>query len=207
VLALAVATLLSLAPRSTSFAAPVLMMARPSVVDRADVDDHDDENARKAAADEDVRRESKRGAQAVNATLLGQPRRFASDEMEVTQADWATCFVEASEQGKPVLEEWIMRSQRSNVDVFQSWRATQGSTVSVRCTASSSAVQPQEVTCLECLSHEREFQLASPSALSASGGIPVQADVVSTFSALDQCMATTLDGNGFCKTGKVTMPR
>jgi len=123
---------------------------------------------------------------------------------------WATCFVEALEAGRVgddgvlsarnVLEEWVVRGERENVNEFKNWRQSMGSGVSVHCQPKSAA-SVEDAFCLECVSHSQSAYLP----FTPIGNVKVMATgSIMTFGGLDQCIAQTA-GMGYCKTGSVAM--
>jgi len=130
------------------------------------------------------------------ASLQGMVAKHAS----VLQGPpWSTCFVETEETGRPVLEEWLLRGDASNVVRFRNWRLQSGSgPMKVRC--EDAAVRAEdEVLCIECLSHQ---PAEGPSMRGAHTIVAVQG----TFVGLQQCLSSSTGGMGFCKSGKVVMP-
>mmetsp|Transcript_38649 Transcript_38649/g.74179 ORF Transcript_38649/g.74179 Transcript_38649/m.74179 type:complete len:222 (-) Transcript_38649:87-752(-) len=112
---------------------------------------------------------------------------------------WSTCFVEAEEAGRPILEEWLLRGEASNVNAFRNWRLQSGnSPVRVRC--EEAAVRAEDdVLCIECLSrHVAEG--------AAMRGASITVAVQATFVDLQQCLGSSTGGMGFCKSGKVVIP-
>mmetsp|Transcript_26551 Transcript_26551/g.84211 ORF Transcript_26551/g.84211 Transcript_26551/m.84211 type:complete len:236 (+) Transcript_26551:111-818(+) len=185
----------------------------PAVRERPSADSRDDAEG---ASRRQARGHQGHGSSKVtfNATMLQEGGQTKDQRPEVAQGPpWATCFVEYVEAGRPALEEWLLRGEKENVAAFRAWRQ-HGSphgpeTASVRCVPE--AKQPEEeLLCVECLSHSGALPSgpAGPSA-SRKGDASVamvQATLVTTFSGLKQCLAGTVGGMGFCKTGKVVVP-
>eukprot|EP00445_Apocalathium_hangoei_P042682 CAMPEP_0203971124 /NCGR_PEP_ID=MMETSP0359-20131031/98317_1 /ASSEMBLY_ACC=CAM_ASM_000338 /TAXON_ID=268821 /ORGANISM="Scrippsiella Hangoei, Strain SHTV-5" /LENGTH=211 /DNA_ID=CAMNT_0050909091 /DNA_START=80 /DNA_END=715 /DNA_ORIENTATION=+ len=111
---------------------------------------------------------------------------------------WSTCFVEFVADGRPGLEEWVMRGDMDNTDNFKAWRKHgMSGDSSVRCTPATNDVT-EETMCLQCVSHAPESLGSSVATL--------QAHVVSTFTTVEQCLAGTVGGKNFCKNGQVVLP-
>merc|ERR1719352_279094 len=63
---------------------------------------------------------------------------------------WSTCSVEYRDGSRNVLEEWVMRGERTTVDAFRSFRkGTQGS-AQVRC-EETAPMASDGVSCIECV--------------------------------------------------------
>lgn len=118
---------------------------------------------------------------------------------------WSTCFVEAQQGGRPVLEEWLMRGESSNVGAFTAWRKSGPGPMSVRC--EEAAVRAEDgVLCLECLSHPGA-QAAARHARAGAAAVLAQVQAVATFVDLQQCLASAVAGTAaFCKSGQVVVP-
>jgi len=181
---------------TTAFAA---VMTRTAVLDRTSTGNHD--------ASESKRREEKRDDLNTkpgtdrNMTVSDQQRWASSHSPDIAQGPpWATCYVEQEEEGRPVLEEWVMRGEGENLNAFRSWAKRGLEPVSVRCEESSMKAD-DDVMCIECMSH-------SGSELGERGAAVtvVQAQLVTTFVDLQQCLASTVGGNNFCKSGRVVVP-
>jgi len=149
--------------------------------------------SRTAAAKQQVKeRKRKTNTTAYNATLqLGSG--FPNINFDVTSEGprWATCFVAAHDSSRDVLEEWVVRGERENVNAFREWRQHQESqAASVKC-APRSQDATYSVRCLECVSNR-----ASP--FSPLGDVAeVNSNLIMTFN-LDKC-------TGYCKSGVVGM--
>lgn len=107
---------------------------------------------------------------------------------------WATCFVQGRQEEKSVLEEWVMRGDRENVDSFRRWRQRGAEPTSVRC-METSAKAAMEAICLECVPHDG---LPFTPAGHLQGGML-------TFTST-QCVRSMTGGSGFCKSGIVSIP-
>jgi len=179
---------------ATTFAA---VATRPQVSDWASVraDDAPLPDAEKAA------HRSLLGHTNPNVTAETAPLRgIVAGHTTVLQGPpCSTCFVETEETGRPVLEEWLLRGDASNVVRFRNWRLQSGSgPMKVRC--EDAAVRAEdEVLCIECLSHQ---PAEGPSMRGAHTIVAVQG----TFVGLQQCLGSFTGGMGFCKSGKVVMP-
>jgi len=132
---------------------------------------------------------------------------------------WAKCIVEqrtSGDQGSTriLLEEWVMRGERENVNAFRSWR--QGGTfpATARCSPTS-LLSTESVSCLACVprfsalnDHALPFTPQGhahiPDSQWALDGPGLKPDAIITFSGLQQCMSTSF-GSGFCKSGSVTI--
>lgn len=176
------------------------MAAKPAVVDDPAVD-------QKEAKDGKKKKKKDKDNMLSNFTLQlsdGFPSVIGPD---VGQGPpWATCFADAEQKvtdqedgtvtRSNVLEQWIMRGDRSNTDAFINWRQGMSSgPVSVRC-QQTNLKDAEDVVCLECVSHV--------------GGLPFTADtpiVPSGFIVSDfqQCMRRSFDGTGFCKSSSLVI--
>jgi len=125
---------------------------------------------------------------------------------------WMTCSVEYTDRGerdehgsvlsKTVLEEWVMKGTDDIVSSFRVWRLRDlGASAAMRCFPTKKAIE--DIRCLVCV---------PPSALpfSPQGQLsPVQQGFLSyyvlTISGVDQCLAGSLGGSSFCKSGSVAL--
>jgi len=146
-----------------------------------------------------------------NTTVLsesgGHPDRRSQ---EVAQGPpWATCSVEYEAQGRPALEEWIMRGDQDNLNAFRSWRKAGSPEITepmnVRC-APTAPQAVEEAMCIQCVSHSAESFFSPAGGLRRDSVTTVQGQVVGTFLDIKQCMADTTEGKGFCMSGHVVVP-
>jgi len=108
---------------------------------------------------------------------------------------WATCFVQAQQASQSVLEEWVLRGERSSLSAFRAWRQDTMEPTAVRCIEMAEE-EAMHTVCLEC---------ASPGGATPLGlGLP-NAPAGIAFGSMSQCMAHTAMGLGFCKSGQVAM--
>lgn len=115
---------------------------------------------------------------------------------------WTSCIVESWEAGRNVLEEWIMRDERSSIRSFRAWRQSGPDPVSMRCEPVL-ASDTEEVTCLECIAPgqgRRKWFRGLRQSWGDDGG---RMEVVSVNSNLRQCMERSVAGSSFCKRGTV----
>jgi len=112
---------------------------------------------------------------------------------------WATCFVEAAEGDRSVLEEWVLRGEPRTLDAFRAWRRRSAERSSVRC-ASTSASEAMRAVCLQCASPSEEaaFGVSASVHMGSAGAMLVVAGE-------PQCMARVASGQGFCKSGQVSL--
>jgi len=146
-----------------------------------------------------TRKEEDKGLK--NSTMLqtGFTRKEIATMKPVSVAPpMATCFVEIEAEGRPVLEEWLLRGESENVAAFRSWR--QGSLIgdgSVRCVENTHKAV-DAVLCLECV--------AQAESLLSGSVATVEATIIDTFVDAQQCLSSTVGGMGFCKSGQVALP-
>jgi len=108
---------------------------------------------------------------------------------------WATCFVQAQQASQSVLEEWVLRGERSSLSAFRAWRQDTMEPTAVRCIEMAEE-EAMKTVCLECASPGG----ASPLGLRLADALPGVA-----FGSTSQCIAHTAMGLGFCKSGQVGM--
>lgn len=184
-----------------------MMCAAPRVLDwprpdHADVAERDEEEEGPQG-----RRKDKE-ANATNVTLqLGDGYPTSGDGSVTQGPKWATCFVAATEKGRVssegvipprnVLEEWVLRGERENLNAFEVWRRSQAKDAKVQCMPRA-AISTEDVFCLECISHAATGALPfTPTSHLATTGIL-------TFGGLHECLADTV-GSGYCKKGTVAV--
>jgi len=143
-----------------------------------------------------------------NATLELEAamKRHIKNLRTVQGPPWATCVVEYIENGRNMLEEWVMRGDAANVDAFRSWRECNLESANVRCEPTPPRASEQ-LTCIECVRHAGSSLLTSPGGSSTCDGIvdKLHAEVSMAFTDWDQCMAQTVGGASFCKSGNVAV--
>jgi len=180
----------------------------------SNADKRDDGRGEKKREDEDGKKKGAgvAGQGQMNMTTLESGSFDRASSAEVAQGPpWANCFVEYVASGKPALEEWVMRGEKKNLDAFRAWRKSGSSSpaddqMTVRCVPASSPMAEQ-AQCLQCLSHSGASPFSSTSTSASSDQVAtVQAQVVSTFTDLKECLAETVGGMGFCLSGQVVVP-
>jgi len=198
---------------------PAFHMAAPQVLDRpagsqahAVVVDNPQKSRSKNKGNETI----------MNLTLqLGSGWGDVSGVHLTNGASWATCFVEYDDasqsssmerpQGRQVLEQWVMRGDRENVDAFRQFqqKPSGADPVSVRC-APTSVKATKEVLCLECVSHVGRLPFTPASSIlpgsRSRSSVTTLANPGMIFGNLQQCLETALGGKGFCKSGSLSVP-
>jgi len=167
-----------------------------------------------------VQKKNKGNETIMNLTLqLGSGWGETSGVHVTNGASWATCFVEYDDahlsssmqtpQGQHLLEQWIMRGD--NVHAFRQLQGapSRANHVSVRCSPTS-VQATQEVMCLECVAPAGmlPFSPASsmlPGHISSSSEV-IQANPSMIFGNLQQCLENAIVGQGFCKSGSLSVP-
>jgi len=160
-----------------------------------------------------VQKKSKGNETIMNLTLqLGSGWGETSGVRVTNGASWATCFVEyddASPQGRHLLEQWVMRGD--DVDAFRLLQQTtsRANHVSVRCSPTS-VTATQDVICLECISPTGTLPFTPASSILpghvSSSSEAIHANPAMIFGNLQQCLETTVVGQGFCKSGSLSVP-
>ena len=126
---------------------------------------------------------------------------------------WVTCHVEYADRSgrdehgsvlsKTVLEEWVMKGSEDVVSSFRLWRqADLGASAAIRCFPIRKALE--DVRCLACVPRSAALPFSPQGQLH-----PVQQGFLSsyvlTISGVDQCLAGSLGGSSFCKSGSVAL--
>jgi len=108
---------------------------------------------------------------------------------------WATCFVQAQQASQSVLEDWVLRGERSSLSAFRAWRHDALEATNVHCVAMTEE-EALNTVCIECASSDAP----APHGVEApdtAGGV--------AFGNMSQCMAQTAAGFGFCKSAQVAL--
>lgn len=126
---------------------------------------------------------------------------------------WMTCHVEYTDRSgrdehgsvlsKTVLEEWVMKGTDDVVSSFRMWRLRDlGASAAVRCFPTQKAIE--DVRCLVCVPRSAALPFSPQGRLH-----PVQQGFLSssvlTIGGVDQCLAGSLGGSSFCKSGSVAL--
>jgi len=126
---------------------------------------------------------------------------------------WVTCHVEYTDKcgrdehgsvlSKTVLEEWVMKGRDDVVLSFRLWRLRDlGASAAMRCFPTKKAIE--DVRCLACVPRSAALPFSPQGQLH-----PVQQGFLSsyvlTISGVDQCLAGSLGGSSFCKSGSVAL--
>jgi len=192
-------------------------MAAPLVLNRAS-----GPQSRAAVMDRPhaVQKKNKGNETIMNLTLQLSSGWGETFDVHVTNgASWATCFVEYDDahpsssmqtpQGQHLLEQWIMRGD--NVDAFRQLQGapSRANHVSVRCTPTS-VKATQDVVCLECVSPVGVLPFSPASSMlpghTSSSSEVTRANPAMIFGNLQQCLENAIVGQGFCKSGSLSVP-
>jgi len=194
---------LSASPGFTVAGSAVLERPRASADGRVDASEDSSSSRRE-------KKPTSGKAASFNATVTSASGRPDRRSQETTQGPpWATCFVEYLAEGRPALEEWVMRGEPDNLNAFRSWRKAGSPEITepmnVRCTPASPQAM-EGAMCLQCVSHSGASSNSPALGLRQEAVATVQGQVVGTFTDLEQCVADTTDGKGFCMSGHVVVP-
>eukprot|EP00929_Paragymnodinium_shiwhaense_P057911 TRINITY_DN29000_c0_g1_i1.p1 TRINITY_DN29000_c0_g1~~TRINITY_DN29000_c0_g1_i1.p1 ORF type:complete len:231 (-),score=48.57 TRINITY_DN29000_c0_g1_i1:569-1261(-) len=190
----------------TTFATTIRLAAKPAapVVDDPAVDQA--EEFEEGPDGKKRRKKKDKDDFLQNITLLGDGFPGTLGPNVGQGPPWATCFADVEQKSTDqvdgtvtrsnVLEQWIMRGDRSNTDAFIAWRQRMAhGPVSVRC-SNTNLKDAEDVVCLECVSHVGGLPFTADSPIVPSGFI------VSDF---QQCMRRSFDGTGFCKSASLVL--
>mmetsp|Transcript_65317 Transcript_65317/g.164634 ORF Transcript_65317/g.164634 Transcript_65317/m.164634 type:complete len:233 (-) Transcript_65317:538-1236(-) len=195
---------------STLSASPGFAVGGVAVLERPSANADDRKSTSDARGPEHRKSLANAGKAKFNTTVLSESGHPDRRSQEVAQGPpWATCFVEYEAQGRPALEEWVMRGEQDNLNAFRSWREAgspeMAEPMNVRC-APAAPQAVEEAMCIQCVSHSGASLLSPAGGLRREAVTTVQGQVVSTFIDIKQCVADTTDGKGFCMSGHVVVP-
>jgi len=189
---MALACALALAVYS-AFAGAAAFAAAPAVLERPRMRSSSDQQPGHGGLEEDATVKALLEASS-SALELATKEPIGSQPGTTQNPPWATCFVEGQQEEKSVLEEWVMRGDRENVDSFRRWRQRGSEPTSGRC-METSAKQAMQAICLECVPHEAGLSFAATPRVSGN---------ILTFPST-QCLRSMAGGSGFCKSGIVSI--
>mmetsp|Transcript_86499 Transcript_86499/g.185346 ORF Transcript_86499/g.185346 Transcript_86499/m.185346 type:complete len:212 (-) Transcript_86499:160-795(-) len=196
---LALASAVALAVYSACGGATAFFAAAPSVKERPRLGSTGQQPQSRSDFEEDETAKALIEASAT-ALELSTLEPIGSQPGTTQNPPWATCFVEGQKaqagEFKSVLEEWVMRGERENVDSFRRWRQQGPEPTSVRC-METSAKAAMEAVCLECVPHAEVLPFTPTGRVSGN---------ILTLHSVPQCVGSMAGGSGYCKSGTVTMP-